>query len=117
MDNIFSIVDLGHVGLSLERLRVSVAAENIANVHNLDYVSKEINKQEFKSLLSSDAVSWDNHAEFKEEIGNVIDVDGKPINLDGEVLNVSDAEIRYQAIAQMIQKKFGLLELSMGVKK
>lgn len=117
MDNIFSIVDLGHLGLSLERLKVGVAAENIANVHNVNYLSKGVNRQEFQSLLRGEEVFRHENGLTEADIERVIQVDGKSINLDSEVLSVTDAEIRYQAIAQMIQKKFGLLELSMGVKK
>lgn len=118
MDGIFSIVDLAHLGLSIEKLKVGVAAENIANVHNVNYSQKVVNGEEFQSLLQSDSVFRQDGGLLKEDINSAVYSNNhSSINLDDEVLSVTNAELRYQAIAQMIQKKFGLIELSMGVKK
>jgi len=119
MDGIFSVVDLAHLGLSLEKLNVGVAAANIANVHNATYSPKIINKLEFQSLLEGDLPLQHEGASLSAGDIDVLitSEEGVAINLDNEVLSVTNAEMRYQAIAQMIQKKFGILELSMGVKK
>jgi flagellar basal body rod protein FlgB len=119
MENIFAIIDLAKTALSLERTQVSVASENIANISNTGYIAKSVNKNAFLELLqstsSTDAVSGDEINELDSH-RFISEVPTKEIRLDQEVLDISNAEMRYQAIAQMIKGKFGLLELTIGGK-
>jgi flagellar basal-body rod protein FlgB len=119
MENIFAIIDLAKTALNLERTQVSVASENIANINTAGYVSKSVNKAAFLDLLqstgSSDTTSDTSMSELGA-MGFVSEDPTKEIRLDQEVLDISNAEMKYQAIAQMIKGKFGLLELTIGGK-
>lgn len=114
MENLFSIIDVSKVGLMAERTKVEVHASNIANIHNTQYQAKQIN---FDKLMNAfDEVN-------NQELAMTIDIqdvtDEKPsgtINLDQEVAGISASELRYQTIAQAIQRKFGLLDLVIGGK-
>lgn len=117
MINISSIVDLGGMGLSLEKVKSYVASENIANVNNPNYSAKSTN---FRSLLdiSENLNSQDlNAATLQNNSAYIEDHPGKKIALDEEVLRVSDAELRFQVISDIIQRKFGMMDLVYGAKK
>ena len=118
MDNLFSVIDAARVGLMAEKAKVEVFASNIANVHNSKYTPKEVN---FKKLI--DAMESVENTGYLDEAGSTIEteliVDLKPgatINLDDEVAGMTEAELRYQAIAQLMQKKMGLIDLLIGGK-
>jgi flagellar basal-body rod protein FlgB len=117
MINISSIVDLGGMGLSVEKVKSYVASENIANANNPNYAAKSI---DFKSLLdisenlnslNLDGDALQNNSAFIEEHP------GKKVALDEEVLHLSDAELRFQVISDIIQRKFGMMDLVYGAKK
>jgi flagellar basal body rod protein FlgB len=119
MENIFAIIDIAKTALSLERTQVSVASENIANISSPGYIAKSVNKTAFLELLQST-----NAADAMQDV-DMVELDSnrfisedptKEIRLDREVLDISNAEMRYQAIAQMIKAKLGLLELTIGGK-
>lgn len=114
MDNIYSVIDLAKLGLDIEKLKVKVAAENIANVSNPTYIRQDV---DFEKIISAvNAV----------RSGDVVDSDaldsmrmpdkmaGNIVNLDQEVLNITDSEMRFKVIAQAVQKKIGLFELAMN---
>jgi flagellar basal-body rod protein FlgB len=120
MDSLFSIVNIAKTGLLAEKARAEVFSSNIANVHNSQYVMKEVN---FGKLLNAIESIENNANEPGVNSNSVIDsnaiVDEKPnsiINLDHEVAGLADAELRYQTIAQAIQKKMGLMDLIIGGK-
>lgn len=117
MTNISSIVDLGGMGLSLEKVKSYVASENIANVNNPNYAAKSIN---FRSLLDiSDNLSNQDltATRLQNNSAYIEEHPGKKIALDEEVLRVSDAELRFQVISDIIQRKFGMMDLVHGAKK
>ena len=119
MDNLFSIIDIAKVGLMAERAKVEVSASNIANIHNPQFEAKEVNfekllmEMEIAERSSSDELS----SQFTIDSNSIVDnKTGGEINLDQEVSHMTDAELRYQTIAQAIQKKFGLMDLIIGGK-
>lgn len=114
MENIYSVIDMGKLGLDIERLKVKVSAENIANVSNSGYVRHVV---DFEKILSAfeDVESGSSIDENSVDTMKVRDDSyGSAIKLDQEVVDITNAEMRYKAIAQMVQKKFGLLELAMN---
>lgn len=118
MHPISSLVDLAGVGLSVEQVKSYAASQNIANVNNSSYVTKAAN---FSSLLQVAEEAAANKGVAVEDLQNkeafVVDQPNKKISLDEEVLNLSNAELRYQVTAQIIQKKFGIMDLALGSKK
>lgn len=115
---ISSLVDLGGVGLSVEQIKSYAASQNIANVNNSSYVAKGVN---FNSLLQVCDEAAKNEGLAAEDLQDksayIFDQPNKKISLDEEVLNLSNAELRYQVTSQIIQKKFGIMDLVLGVKK
>ena len=118
MDNLFSVIEVAKVGLMLEKAKVEVSTMNIASIHNPSYQAKEINFE--KMIAEIDSL---NNSEDKSNSQFVIDVEAisddkvdREINLDQEVSRLTDAELRYQTLAQVIQKKFGLMDLIIGGK-
>lgn len=115
---ISSVVDLGGVGLSVEQVKSHAASQNIANVNNPNYVTKSVN---FNALLDVRNEALKNEGVVTEDLQNkaayILEQPNKKISLDEEVLNLSNAELRYQVTAQIIQKKFGIMDLVLGVKK
>lgn len=119
MDNIYSVLELARVALNAERLQVSVAAENIANVNNAGYIPKSVNKTSFADLLANMKAGDQStiYLDPTNELGNLVEENpAKRIHLDKEVFEITNSEMRYQAIAQMIKSKFGLIELVIGGK-
>jgi flagellar basal body rod protein FlgB len=115
MDNLFSIIDLAKVGLMAERAKVEVSAANIANIHNPQFEAKEVNFE--KLLMEMEIAERSSADEFTIDSNSIVDnKTGGEINLDQEVSHMTDAELRYQTIAQAIQKKFGLMDLIIGGK-
>jgi flagellar basal-body rod protein FlgB len=119
MDNLFSIIDLAKVGLMAERAKVEVSSSNISNIHNPQFQGKEVN---FEKLLTEMESAEKNttdelQAQLTIDVNSIVDdkVSGE-INLGQEVARMTDAELRYQTIAQTIQKKFGLMDLIIGGK-
>ncbi len=119
MDNLFSIIDIAKIGLMAERAKVEVSGFNIANIHNPQFQGKEVN---FEKLLAemeiAERSSTDElKTQFTIDKNSIVDdkISGE-INLDQEVARMTDAELRYQTIAQTIQKKFGLMDLVIGGK-
>lgn len=120
MENVYGVIDLAKLALNIERTQVSVASENIANINNAGYVAKSVNKSEFLNLLQSSNFPETAFNSEMNEIENAQFVTENPlkqIRLDQEVFDISNAEMRYQAIAQMIKEKFGLIELTVGGKR
>jgi flagellar basal body rod protein FlgB len=115
MDNLFSIIDLAKIGLMAEKAKVEVSSYNIANIHNPQFERKEVNFE--KLLMEIEIAEKSNSDEFTIDRNSIVDdkVNGE-INLDQEIARMADAELRYQAIAQSIQKKFGLMDLIIGGK-
>jgi len=119
MENLFSVVDLGKIGLMAERAKVAVYSTNIANANNSQYVAKDIN---FDKLLMEIQIAQngsvdDLKSQFVIDEGLIIDDSlDKNVSLDQQVTLMTDAELRYQTIALAIQKKIGLLDLVVGGK-
>lgn len=115
MSSLYSIIDLAQLGLSLERLSVKVAAENIANANNAGYIPKQVERASFLEAIASGD---------RPLAGGDLKLDGEwtvenpsmDIRLDNEVFDLSRSELRYQALAEMSRAKFSLMELAMGVK-
>lgn len=101
-----------------EKSKVEVFANNIANIHNPQYIAKNVNFEkllaEVDDALQKTVISDGQLAIDSELISD--DRVGKDIALDQEVARITDAELRYQAIAHAIQKKFGLMDLIIGGK-
>jgi flagellar basal body rod protein FlgB len=119
MNNIHSVIDLAQLALGLQKVVVSVAAENIANVNNAQYLTKAVNGTAFLAILEEQRytggpLSSESMDVMKSEL--IAEEIGKEIRLDEEVFNISNAELRYQAISQMISGQLGLLEIATGGK-
>lgn len=118
MLNISALIDLGGVGLSVEQVKSYAASENIANVNNPNYLTKTA---DFNALLAATTDAVENNGVAKEDLHKktdyLLDQPDKKISLDEEVLNLSSAQLRYQVISQIIQKKFGVMDLALGVKR
>ncbi|GGY84952.1 hypothetical protein GCM10011613_32540 [Cellvibrio zantedeschiae] len=114
MTSIYSIIDSAQYGLSVESVKAYVATQNIANANSHGYVAKSAH---FDSLVKADLGSSGTSTLDDEISEHVVDATAKKISLDSEVVAASDAGLRYQVIADVIQKKFGLLELVYGGKK
>lgn len=108
MNSIYSIIDSAQSGLSVESLKAYVATQNIANVNTEGYVKKAANFNSFSDALNKSEITPSE---------NLVELPGASISLDSEVIAMTDAGLRYQVIAEMIQKKFGLIELAYGAKK
>lgn len=116
MESLFSIVDIGRLGLSIEKLKVNVASENIANVNNINYTSKKINFDQLLTVLEgSNSLDVSRPIEISDS-GLAYEDPDMRTSLDQEVISLADSEVRYQVIAQSIQKKFGLMDLVIGGK-
>lgn len=116
MESLFSIIDIGRLGLSIEKFKVNVASENIANVNNASYISKKINFDQLLAFLD-DASSQDMSRPIEiPESSLVSDNSDVRTSLDQEVISLTDSEVRYQVVAQSIQKQFGLMDLVIGGK-
>lgn len=115
MDNIYSVIDVGKLGLDIERMKVKVSAENIANVANETFVKQKVDfvkiLQAFDDALSGESVDSNSIEKIRSNESASV---GEAINLDQEIVDINNAEMRYKVIAQVIQKKFGLLELAMN---
>lgn len=119
MDNIFSIINLAKIGLTVEKAKAEVSSHNIANIHKSGVEAREVN---FEKLLTAmqeaeKSVFADSSSPASIDTDGFVDkkANGK-VNLDQEVSRLTDAEMRYQVIAQTIQKKFGLMDLVIGGK-
>lgn len=119
MDNIFSIINLAKNGLNVEKAKAEVSSHNIANIHKPGAEAREVN---FEKLLTAmqeaEKIAFsDSSSTVSIDTSGFVDkkADGK-VNLDQEVSRLTDAEMRYQVIAQTIQKKFGLMDLAIGGK-
>lgn len=118
MTSIYSIIDSAQYGLSVESIKAYVATQNIANVNTPGYVAKATNFNSlFKANISEHLGSQETITLDDEISEHIMDAPGKTISLDSEVVAASDAGLRYQVMADIIQKKFGLLDLVYGGKK
>jgi|GEM_PF-5610415 len=118
MENVHGILDLAKLALSTERIKVEAASENIANINTTGYIAKSVNNSGFLNLVEQfnfSEMAFDSNEIVSDFL--VTEDNTKKIRLDQEVFDISNAEMRYQAIAQMIKEKFGLIELTMGVKR
>lgn len=115
MSTLYSIIDLAQLGLSLERLSVKVAAENIANANNAGYIPKQVERASFlEAIASGNRVLAG--SELKLDSEWIVENPSVDIRLDEEVFDLSTSELRYQALTEMLRAKFSLMELAMGVK-
>lgn len=118
MDNLFPVVDVAKIGLMAEKAKADVYSNNIANVHNSNYVARQINFRKLLGAMESvGRLGADGESDFVIQPDSIVDKNpGTTINLDHEVAGMAEAELRYQTIAQAIQKKFGLMDLIIGSK-
>lgn len=114
MENIYSVIDMGKLGLDIERLKVKVSAENIANVNNSAYTRQAIDFEKILTAFDDVASGSSIDGDSLEAMSISRQSSGGAINLDREVVDITNAEMRYKSIAQIVQKKFGLLELAMN---
>lgn len=116
MQNIYSVVDLGSVGLSIEQIKSYAASQNIANANSPGYTAKSVNTGLLlRNLDMTDISSLQQQLQKKADY--LQEQPGKKIALDDESLNLSSAELRYQVISQIVQKQFGMMDLVFGGKK
>jgi len=113
MIEISQLIDSGSRALSAEQIKLYAATQNIANVNNPSYVYQAAN---FKSIMdiggdTSNLNGVFNSADYMESQR------GEKVSLDKEVLHLTDSELRYQVIAQVIQRKFGMMDLVIGGKR
>lgn len=110
-------IELSQWALSLEKMRASVASENIANA-NISGDKKVIN---FEAIVKSmdEAIRSNNVDATRSLIAKDIEVEHSHSNsmfggvlLDAEVTDLSSAQGRYKVIAESLSKKFGLMSLA-----
>lgn len=116
MSSVYSVIDAAQYGLSVENVKAYVASQNIANVNTPGYIAKTVDANELYSPDGSQSFQ-DLLGEAGDLSSQIKEAPGKKISLDTEVVAASDAGLRYQVIAQIIQKKFGMLDLVYGAKR
>lgn len=117
MESIYPVLDAARIGLDMERLKASVAAENISNMNNPGYIPKTVSNVSFLDLLGKIESSTANnsYSSYTSQLEYLVEESpDKKIYLDKEVFEISNAEMRYQVLAQGIKAKFGIIELAIG---
>lgn len=120
MPSVHSILDIGSLTLSAYKFQATVSAENIANVNKAGYIPKTISQEAFKNMLS-EAVSDHKVLADKSGMENnfeelVFNHPNKEIRLDDEVLLLSRAKGKYEAVAQMLNSKISMFDIALGKK-
>ena len=110
-------IELSQWALSLERMRASVASENIANA-NITGTKKTINFEAIVKSMDS-AIQSGNSDLARNVIAKDIEIEQVAsdsmfggVLLDAEVTDLSASQGRYKVIADSLSKKFGLMTLA-----
>lgn len=110
------------LSMDMEAYKQQVAAVNVANASNKGYAAQKVNfNQVLEQLESSpdrhqlahrielfDTANVEQFAEVEQHL------EGHPVMLDEEILASSQAAGKYQALAELLDRRLGLIR--MGIK-
>ncbi|MCG3723693.1 hypothetical protein [Vibrio cincinnatiensis] len=110
------------LSMDMEAYKQQVAAVNVANASNKGYTVHKVN---FNQVLEQLESSSDRHQLARrielyktDNIGQFAEIEpqigGAPVMLDEEILASSQAAGKYQALAELLDRRFGLIR--MGIK-
>lgn len=110
------------LSMDMEAYKQQVAAVNVANASNKGYTVHKVN---FNQVLEQLESSSDRHQLARrielyktDNIGQFAEIEpqigGSPVMLDEEILASSQAAGKYQALAELLDRRFGLIR--MGIK-
>ncbi|MBI9047921.1 MAG: flagellar basal body rod protein FlgB [Anaerolineaceae bacterium] len=122
-----SAISLAQKALNGLSYRKDLIAQNIANVDTPGYLAKEVNfetaikhvmsgndsiqqKKTREGHMSPNEISGSNFYNVRNRPGGSLRNDGNDVDIDQELVEMSETELKYQALTQVITKKLSILK-------
>jgi flagellar basal-body rod protein FlgB len=123
-DSSFSVAQKALSGLSY---RKDLIAQNIANAETPGYLAKEVNfestlkrvmngtgsitqKKTREGHMSLDDITTSDFFTVQNRPGGSLRNDGNNVDVEQELVNMTETELKYQALTQAISKKISILK-------
>lgn len=107
-----SILGLLEKGLNIRAFNHKVIAANIANVDTPGYKQKEI---DYRSELDrAEAKIADIRVTEKTSFDGSTAIDGNTVNIEGQVINMTENTMMFTSFVQLINKKFSMLKYAIS---
>ena len=129
MNDIFSDSAMNMAQRALDGLsyRKDVIAQNVANVDTPGYLAKEVDfettlkrtlegnssieqKKTREGHMSIDDISQTDFYSVKNRPGGSLRNDGNDVDIDQELVDMTETELKYQTLTQAISKKLSILK-------
>jgi flagellar basal-body rod protein FlgB len=101
------IMDLVEKALGVRAYYHKVLAANIANVETPNYKEKDIDFG--KTLESRMKGSLDTRIEEKTEYDGINSADGNTVNMENQIVRVTENNLYYNSLVRVISKKFAAM--------
>lgn len=127
LDNIYARIDFLKKGLEGVSKRNEIIANNIANIDTANYKAKDINFEQVLSrhLIDSNNNQTDtqnikqrfNQFSIYERSGLQENINGNNVDIDNEMIALSENKMKYDLIAEALKTQLKLLNIVINASK
>ena len=101
--------------IDLRTQNQTVIASNIANADTPGYQAKELDfEKAMGRALESGSGAEDVSGEVQNQVNNVVREDGNTVDRDAEMVSLAQNQLLYDAAADLLKKKLGMLKYSIN---
>ena len=113
---LFDALGISSTGLTAQRLRMDVTAENLANAQSVGYKRKDV---DFHDALAAAAGSGESPGSVgfaaQDDSSAPVRADGNSVDADKENSELAQNALEYDALARVASARIDILKTAMGV--
>ncbi len=106
-----ALFDRVEKALNIRAFYQKVISGNIANAETPGYKEKDI---DFSKELEKKLVGADIEIREKTDYDGVASLDGNTVNVEGQVVKMTENSLLYNALVQVVVKKFSLMRYAIN---